>query len=159
MTMSVYAKTIKMASITSEFDNNKREYFLELDDQNHIHSLRYITTMPNGAIIEDGNMTPEEVVEDGVVVFEHKGYKAVILEAENFNVKTGGIVKINYLVSGITGARQQKNFQLKMVNNSFALFDQGKPVNKLFFELNRARVVGVIGVKNIQASFVNGLTE
>lgn len=157
LTFTVQAKVMKMAVITSEFDKNVRDYYLETDNQNRIHSLRYVTTMPNGAIIEDVTVTPEQVMESGVVVFEHNGYKAVILEVENFNVATGGTIKLNYLYSGVTGARQARRYSLKLVKDEFLLFDQDKRVNRMFFEVNRSRVLGIIGVKNIVTSFVQEL--
>jgi hypothetical protein len=159
ITLLAQARVSKMAVITSEFDKNIRDYYLETDSENNIHSLRYVTTMPNGAILEDVSLTPEQVVEDGVVVFEHKGYQAVILEVENFNVRTGGTIKLNYLSSGVTGSRNIKRFTLKKVNNDFLFFDQNQRVNKMFFEVNRSRVLGVIGVKSIQSSFDPDLTQ
>lgn len=159
ITLLAQARVSKMAVITSEFDKNIRDYYLETDSENNIHSLRYVTTMPNGAILEDVSLTPEQVVEDGVVVFEHKGHQAVILGVENFNVRTGGTIKLNYLSSGITGSRNIKRFTLKKVNNDFLFFDQNQRVNKMFFEVNRSRVLGVIGVKSIQSSFDPDLTQ
>lgn len=155
VTLSLVANAAqtKMAIITSEFDRDVRDYYLETDSENKIHSMRYTTTAPNGSIYEDVTATPEQVLENGIVVFEHKGYKAVILELENFNVATGGTIRINYLVSGVTGQRNVKRFALKKVGNEFLVFDGEKRVNKMFFIVNRSRVLGVIGVKEIQSSF------
>lgn len=153
LSLSVNAAQTKMAVITSEFDQDVRDYYLETDSENKIHSMRYTTTRPNGSISEDVTATPEQVVESGIVVFEHKGYKAVILELENFNVKTGGTIRINYLFSGVTGKREVKRFALKLVNGEFQVFDGDRRVNKMFFIVNRSRVLGVIGVKEIKSTF------
>jgi hypothetical protein len=153
LSLTVSAAVSKMAVITSEFDRDVRDYYLETDNQNAIHSMRYTTTNPNGGISEDVTVSPEQVMENGIVVFEHKGYKAVILELENFNVSTGGTIKINYLFSGVTGQRLHKRLSLKLVNGEFLLFDGEKRVNKMFFIVNRSRVLGVIGVKEIQTTF------
>lgn len=153
LAVNVHAKQINMAVITSEFDQNTRNYYLEIDDKNEIHSMRYVTSLPNGGILEDDTITPEQVMESGVVLFEHRGYNAVILEVENFSVKTGGTIKVNYLYSGVTGARNVKILKLKVVNNEFVLYDQDKRVNRMFFEVNRNRVLGIIGVKAIHTSF------
>lgn len=151
--IQVHAKEVKMAVIMSEFDKNVTTYFLEVDDENTLHSLRYKTVAPNGSIIQDQTVTPEQIMDNGVVVFEHRGYNAVILQVENFNVKTGGIIKINYLYSGVTGERHVRKFNLKLVGGDFLLFDKDTRVNKMFFEVNRNRVLGIIGVKSIHTSF------
>jgi hypothetical protein len=158
LSFTVNAKVIKMAVITSEFDKNVHDYYLDIDEGNKIHSFRYTVTMPNGGIIEDVTATPEQVQESGIIVFEHKNYKAVILELENFNVASGGTVKINYLYNGVTNTRHNKRLTLKLVNGEFHLFDEANRVNKMFFVLNRSRILGVIGVKTIQSSFDSILT-
>lgn len=152
LAVNVEAKEVRMAVITSEFDQNIRNYYLEIDDKNEIHSMRYVTVLPNGGILDDETITPEQIMENGIVLFEHRGYNAVILQVENFNVKTGGTIKINYLYSGVTGARAVKTLKLNVVNKEFLLFDQDKRVNRMFFEVNRNRVLGIIGVKAIHTS-------
>jgi hypothetical protein len=147
------AAQVKMAVITSEFDSNVRDYFVEMDSNNHIHSMRYTTTAPNGAILEDVTATPDQVVEEGLVVFRHRGYDAVILEVENFNITTGGTIRINYLSSGLTGLRQKKYLSLKLLDGEFQLFDGPKRINRMLFEVNRSPILGVIGVKSIKTSF------
>ncbi len=153
---SVFASAaqIKMAVITSEFDDNVRDYFVEMDSKNQIHSMRYTTTAPNGAILEDVTSSPEQVGEEGLVVFRQRGYDAVILELENFNIMTGGTIRINYLFNGLSGQRNKKFLALKMVDGEFQLFDGAKRINKMFFEVNRSVIFGVIGVKAIQTSFI-----
>ncbi len=151
--MVASAAQIKLAFITSEFDNNFRDYFLELDGNNQIHSMRYTTTASNGAILEDVTASPEQVLDEGLVVFRYKGYEAVILEVENFNVITGGTIRINYLYNGITGQRNLKFLALKLLNGEFQLFDGARRINKMFFEVNRSVILGAIGVKAIQTSF------
>jgi hypothetical protein len=148
------AGVFKLAVITSEFDQNVTDYFLETNDQNMIISMRYVTTMPNGGIFEDVSVPVERVINDGIVIVERNGLEAVRLELENFDLKKGGVVKLNYLFNGVSGIRRLKRFTLKPDNQQYNLFDQdNNRVNKMFLEANRVRIFGVVGIKTILTSF------
>lgn len=153
LSLTVHADVSKMAVITSEFDENVTDYFIETNKEKQLESMRYITTMPNGGIFEDITVTADQVINDGAVIVERDGRQIVRLEVENFNVITGGTVILNFLYNGVTGSRNIKKLQLKFVGNEFQLFDADMRVNKLFLVANRSRVLGIIGVKKILASF------
>jgi len=148
------AGVFKLAVITSEFDQNVTDYFLETNDRDMIISMRYVTTMPNGGIFEDVSVPVERVINDGIVIVERNGLEAVRLELENFDLKKGGVVKLNYLFNGVSGIRRLKRFTLKSDNQQYNLFDQdNNRVNKMFLEANRVRIFGVVGIKTILTSF------
>lgn len=154
VSFSLNAKVTKIAVITSEFDQNVTDYFIETDEKNVIVSMRYVTTMPNGGVFEDVSVTAERAMAEGIVVVERNGYEAVRLELENFDLTNGGIVKLNYLFNGMTGTRREKRLILKLNQDEFILFNlNNNPVNKMFLEANRLRVVGIVGVKSILTSF------
>ena len=106
-------KVFKVAKISSEFNKNITDFYVETDDDNVIDTVRYITTTPNGGINEDVSVPAETVMDEGSVISRHNGYEAVRLEVENFNPKSGGTIKLNYLFNGISGARQIKRLLLK----------------------------------------------
>lgn len=147
------AKEYKLAIITSEFDKNVTDFFVVTDEANTIESVRYKTILPNGGIKEDNNIPAHIVLEDGAVIEERDGYEAVRLELENFSLKTGGTVKLDFLYNGITGSRSFKKLLLKFEKSKFILTDlQGNFVNRIFLKANRNRVVGTVGVREIQTS-------
>lgn len=151
--LQVFAAEIRMAVITSEFDKNYTNYFIETNSSNQIVGMRYVTIMPNGGIFEDISVTAEQVLSDGAVIVERNGHMVVKLELENFSVIKGGTVILNYLYNGATGTRQIKKLSLQLINNEFVLFDKTKKVNQLFLVANRLRVLGIVGVREIQSSF------
>lgn len=154
LTVNVHAKVIKLAVITSEFDKNVTDFYLETDDQNKIHSMRYITTMPNGGIFEDVSLPAENVMRDGAVIVVRNGREAVKLFVENFSLETGGTIKLNYLFSGVTNAWHAKRLLLKLEENHFKLFTlESQRTNRLFLQINWSRLFGVIGIREIQTSF------
>lgn len=152
LSVNLHAEEIRLAVITSEFDKNVTDYYVITNDQGHVDSMRYVTTMPNGGIFEDVHLPAERVMKEGAVLVERNGYQAVRLEVENFSLVTGGTIKLNYLFSGVTGARHNKRLTLKM-QDRFRLYDADKEVNRLFLEANWSRILGIVGVRSIQASF------
>src|SRR5690606_22166537 len=139
-TLNLFAAEIKMAVITSEFDKNYTNYYIETNAQNQIVGMRYVTVMPNGGIFEDINVMAENVLDDGAVIVERDGHKVVKLELENFSVTKGGTVVLNYLYNGATGTRHIKKLSLQLINNQFVLFDKNQKVNQLFLVAHRVRV-------------------
>jgi hypothetical protein len=155
LAITAQAKTLKLATITSDIDEDVTQYFLELNENNEIESMRHVTITPNGGIFKDQTVTIDEVVADGVVIVEQGGYDAVRLEVENFHPKTGGVIKLNYLYNGITGSRSVKKLILRAHdNNNFELAEpQGSKINRMFFKANRTLLLGVVGVKHIYTSY------
>lgn len=148
------AEVLKLAVITSEFDDNVMDFYIVTDDQNHIDSIRYVTTLPNGGIFEDVTVPAETVMNEGVVIVERNGHQAVRLEVERFTLEAGGVVKLNYLYNGVTGTRHAKRINLGKMNAAFKLYDMdNKVLNRMFLKVNSVRVLGVVGIKEIQTSF------
>lgn len=152
LSLNIQAEEIRLAVITSEFDKNVTDYYVITDDQGHVDSMRYVTTMPNGGIFEDVTLPAERVMKEGAVLVERNGHQAVRLEVENFSLITGGTIKLNYLFSGVTGARHIKRLTLK-IQDRFRLYDADKEVNRLFLEANYSRIFSIVGVRSIQTSF------
>lgn len=153
LSTSVLAETFKLAVITSEFDKNKTDYYLETDEIGEIDSMRYVTTTPSGAITEDVTLPAERVMKEGAVLVERNGYEAVRLEVENFSLKTGGILKLNYLYSAVSGTRSIKRLNVSQKDGRFGLFDAQTEINRLFLKANWNRLFGIVGIKEILTSF------
>ena len=154
-TFQVRAEAMKIAVITSEFDENQTNYFLKILEDGKIDSMRYVTIQPNGGIFEDITLPAERVLKEGAVIVERNGYEVVQMELENFNVASGGTIKLKYLYNGVNGARHIKKLLLKRIDNQFQLFDQERRINRMFLATNRVRLLGIVGVKEIQTSFVS----
>jgi hypothetical protein len=149
--VNVHAEDVKLAVITSEFDQNVTEFYLETDDQNQIHSMRYITTMPNGGIAEDVSLTADKVLNEGAVIVERDGRQIVRLSVDYFSLETGGSFKLSYLYNGITNSWQSKSLQVKLVGGQFSLLEMNNnKANRLYVKKHHSKIFGVIGVKEIQ---------
>lgn len=155
VTFSVTADERKLAVITSEIDKDIRDFYLITNNDNTIDSVRWVTYTSSGQILEDVTVPAEKVIEEGVVLVYRNGYEAVRLEAEKtFDLKTGGGIILNYLYSGITGARRKHNLKVVIDQDFFAINDlKGNKVNKMFVLANWHRILGIIGVRDIQTSY------
>lgn len=151
---TVLAEELTMATITSDIDRNTTEFLMEVDEKGDIHSIRIKTTTPQGRITEDFSYTAEQVIVGGVILHERDGYKAVMLKVEqDFSPATGGGVILDYLFSGISGARRFLSLKLSRTDGNFTLQKvDGGPVNRLFFRANRHPILGIIGVREITLS-------
>ncbi len=159
-TSRLEAKVFRLAVITSEFDDDRTEFFLETNEINSILNMRYVTIRPNGGIYQDVTLPAELVMRDGAVLVERNGLEAMRLEVENFNLKNGGVIKLNYLYNGVVGIRQIKKLLLKQNVGEFIMHDTNDgPVNRLFLEANRSPILGIIGIKSILTSFIPELVE
>lgn len=154
MTVGAHAEVFKLAEITSEFDNDVMDFYVETNDEKKIDSIRYITTRPDGSIYEDVSVPAETIIAEGVVIVERDGYAAVKLEVEKFTVETGGIVKLNYLYNGITGTRHVKRLHLSWMDERLRLSDlENTLVNRMYLKANHSRIFGIIGIREILTSF------
>jgi hypothetical protein len=160
-TYSLFARAemLKLAVITSEFDKNSTDYYLETDDHDFAHSMRYVTKDPKGVVLKDESLPVEEIVNNGgIVLVEGSGYDVIRLELEHFTIQDGGTLKLNYLYSALSGLRYVKRLKLNPTLGKFQLFDlEEKPVNRFFVRVNWSRFFGAIGVKEIQTSFVRDI--
>jgi len=153
ISLASQAKEQKLARITSEFDTDVTEFFVDVID-NKINSLRYVTTMENGGIFTDLSIPIERAMADGVLLAERGGHEALKLYTERFNLEKGGDIILSYLYNGVTGTRRLLKLSLIKDGNIFYLLDpQGKRINKLFLTTNYIRIVGVVGIREILYSY------
>ncbi len=156
ITLSAMATEFKLAVITSEFDRDSTDFFIDTNDAQEITSLRYIITTPTGQIKEDTSIPAQTVLTDGAVMAVRNGREVIRLKVDTatFNVKTGGPVRLTYLSSGVSNSWKYVPFKLVKEGEGFKLTDEeGSPVNKLFVKVNRHPIFGVIGIKAINYYF------
>ena len=154
---TVFSAEIKMAAVTSDIDTDTTVFYLETDDQNAIHSMRYITTTRSGQITEDESFTLDQA-SGGIVTERRDGFDIIKIYLEDFHPLYGGTLRLNYLVNALRGTKKDARLILKKIGHEFLLFDlQGKPINKMFCIGNRIPIAGLVGLRDIQMSFTPGL--
>lgn len=155
LSFPTFAAEMLMAKITSDIDRNVTYFHLETDGEANIHSIRIRSLTPQGQVFEDFTYSTEQVLDGEVVLHERNGYKAVKLRVEKkFSPKTGGVVFIDYLFSGVTGARYNLELLLRKSGEHFELLGgDNQLVNRFYFLANRHPIFGIIGVRKVELSY------
>lgn len=146
---------ILMASITSNIDTDTGRFFLITDENGDVDSVRYTITQRGGAISQDDTHTWESVRDGGVVLVKRDGREVIRLGAEaKFSPKTGGVINVTYLYSGVTNAWKTLALNLKRLENgSFGVFNGTKPVNSMMVYGNWKVIIGLVGIADITTSY------
>lgn len=152
---SLFAAETKMATITSNIDTDVARFYLITDEQGDIDSMRYTITKQNGSIAEDVTHPVERVMQDGVILVERDGFSVLKLFVDKFSPQTGGIVKIDYLYSGVTGTRYYVPFKLTRTADgyTFTRASDNVVVNHLYIQGNWNVLLGLVGIRDIGSSF------
>ncbi len=145
------AKTFELATITNDLDKEIVTFYLHLDQNDEIDSVSYITKDAQGRIIKEKDWIYNEVANGGVVLENRNDYDILKLQLrDDFNRDNGGGISLNYLYNGATGTRRFVNFDVLKKGSSYGLFHSGKLVNKLHIKTNHIRVIGLVGIAQIQ---------
>jgi hypothetical protein len=154
-TAHVKANEIKLAIITSNAVTDTTEFYIETNPDGSVQAVHYISTENDGQIKDDVHKRVTEILEDGMNVKVMEGRVIVKLFLEEFNVETGGQVRLNYLVNGATGRRANMYLTLAKSNGIFVLQDEDEAIiNRVFISGNWSRLLRRwIGVSSIDPSF------
>lgn len=144
----------EMATITSNIDSDVGKFYLLTDPSGDVDAIRHTITQRSGRITEDTVHTWERIRDGGVVLVYREGREILRLHVDqNFSPKTGGVVRINYLFSGITNVRRDFNLALIREGSAFSLKKDTATVNSLYVAGNWNVLLGWIGISYITASF------
>jgi hypothetical protein len=153
LSFNLLAAEKKIASISSNIDEEKTDLLIETDNSHNLDSIRIFTVHKDGSVKRDDTFPVETLISEGVVANEREGRKIVILKVEDFTAAQGGTVKIDYLYNGITGTRQCLKLKLVKVGDSFGLTTQdGRAVSTLKISGNRKPIVSLVGISKIVAN-------
>lgn len=142
-----------MMTITNDNDDEILKFVVETDEQN-TELQAMIKKIYDGSMSYQGRdiYEAQSVLSTGAVLTEMDGKKVVILKvSSNFNLKTGGIVTLNYLYNGITGSRKNYQFTMSRSGDTWKVTKGGRRVDKLHFVTNKKPIIGTIGIKEIKS--------
>ena len=136
-------------------DLNGKDYYLtNLIYKGDVGELSLITDRSNEFIkylsIRDPDTGESSVVstdkiEEGIVLLKVKNYEVVKLKGNNFNLKYGGKLTLDYLYNGVTKKRKQETIKL---SSSFVLFKDNTRIDSMRFI--EKKVLGkTVGIKKI----------
>lgn len=152
LSFSSFASVTKLCVITTDAEPELTDFLIETNEKGDLDSIRLYTTL-DSKVVSDESFTAESAIIEGVVASEREGREVVVLRPKNFNASTGGIIALDYLYNGLSGARKVFNIKLSKVAGKFILTTtEGIKINRLEFLVNK--VMGrVIGIKEVRTSF------
>lgn len=154
LSLPALAKKIELTKITNDIDKEVVTFYLHLDQHEKVDSISYVTKDAQGRIVKEKDWIYNEVANGGVVLDTRNGYDILKLElADDFNRNNGGVISLNYLYNGATGSRRRLNFELGKRAGHYKLIHTNKLVGKLHVKSNYVRVIGLVGISQIQITF------
>lgn len=145
---SAFAGTQKLAYILNDEDTDIIDLIVNTDKNHDITSIKMIYKRKSGKVYKSENYAADKVL-NGIVLYEKKGREIVKLQSRNFSSYNGGDVTLNYLVSGISGKRANKYFDLSRNGDNWLLKVNRKKIRMMHFKSNKKPLVGTIGIKSI----------
>jgi hypothetical protein len=146
--MNVMAASQKLMSATNDEDNESIVISVILDSNSDITALSQATLNSRGVQIREKIFQARNVYR-GFDLLKKDGRKIVRLISSNFAGHQGGEVTLDFLYSGVTGARRQMNFDLSRNGDRWAIKHNGRNAKKVHFVSNKNFLIGTIGVKKI----------
>jgi hypothetical protein len=97
---------------------------------------------------------PIEELINGVDLFNVDNRTVLKIEGNLFNPKSGGEVKIKYLVNGLFGKYSEKGFRILRESNQWFLYliNGGKKIKTMILKSNK--ILGkIVGIKDIEVKY------
>ena len=152
LAFNAFAAETKLCQIITDIDSEETALLLETDSKGDLDTIRLYTTL-DSKVVSDESHPAERAIADGIVASEREGRDVVVLRPKNFDAINGGIFILDFLYSGISGARREVNLKLSKVAGKFVLTtSDGTKVNHLAIIGNRF-MGKLIGIKEIRTSF------
>lgn len=143
-----YAGTQKLAYITNEEDSDIIDLLVITDKHNDAVKMKMVYKYSNGKVFKSDEYSVRQVSQ-GIVLLNKKGRDIVKLGSRNFSTHQGGDVKLDYLVSGISGRRGSLFLDLARNGDDWALSVNRSKIKKMHFISNKKAFIGTIGIKKI----------
>lgn len=120
---------------------------VDLDDAGDITKIIYRVTYPNGKLDSEKMFAPQDYQGKYITLVEEDGYKVVNLWVNSFAHHNGGKFKLDYLISGLSGARGSLCFELARAGDGWEILDDRTllPIKSLHFVGNTlfGKLVGI----------------
>ncbi len=152
LSTTLFAREVKLATITGNVDTDTSLFQIEVTEAGLIDSVHFTTTTREGRVTQDSFFPAQTVIDVGVVLLERNGRDILRLEAEKtFSQEKGGIVKLNYLYSGVTGSRKTLKVSLTKNGEEFEIHTlTGEKVTRFYTKGNWHPILGLIGISELE---------
>ena len=156
LAFNAYAAQTRVCVITTDVDAEKTDFYIETDANGNLDSIRLYKT-EGQQVVSDESLPVEKAIDEGFVASERDGRAIVSIKTSNFTPANGGTFTLSILHNAIKNTRISYVMKLSKLAGKFVLTGpQGQNVNRLHLLGNRVAIVGVVGIKEVKASYVPG---
>lgn len=153
LAISANAAQIKVCVITTDVDAERTDFFLETNARGELDSIRLYKTLGQ-KVVDDESFPVERAIDEGFVAAEREGRAIVMVKTSNFTAVNGGVFSLNILQNAIKNTRIKYTLKLSKIGGKFVITGPGgQQVNRLHLIGNKIPVVGLVGIKEVQASY------
>lgn len=152
ITTSVSAAQTTLLTISNEEDREITKFYVETDsDDRVILKFHQDTHAANGSLIRRVTATASQLkAASGLILKQQDKYVVVALRSSNFDEQQGGMIRIDTLVNGATGARKAYDIQLSKDKSGWSIYNaQKRKVTKMHLVSNKLKLFGTVGIKDI----------
>lgn len=149
---SAFAAQTTLLTISNEEDREITKFHVETDsDDRVILKFHQDTHAANGSLIKRITATASQLKSaSGLILKQQDKYVIVALKSSNFDEQQGGMIRIDTLVNGATGARKAYDIQLAKDKQGFAIFNsQKRKISRMHLVSNKLKLFGTVGIKDI----------
>lgn len=145
---SAHAVEKVLCELTSDIDSDIGKIVYEMDSDNRGFAHLYMDTFVAGKHTKRVELLADKLV--GGIVLNKKDDRIVVrIHSSNFDNDSGGILNLDTLYSGITGARKAYEIQVALDPSGPVLMTNKKRFTRMKFVGHRSMFLGVIGIERI----------
>lgn len=139
-----------LATISNN-DDSKNTYQLIVDSIDDARSIKtfYKDVYQDGKKISRDVLDYHVLVNDGMILEQRDQYIVLRLKSDNFDQEQGGVITVDTLYNGASGARKSYEVSMAKDPNGWVLLNQGKIVKQIFIQVNKVMFLGTVGIKNL----------
>ena len=163
-TLSAHAASAFLATITTDSDDDEGTYtyfFLNIDAQSNALSFQRVKYELVGNLPATGDPLVENLsytlvdysLNSNIKLVMKKSREIVNLRSSNFTNADGGTIVVDYLHNGISGRREETQMQMVKRDGVWGLFQNGRKISKIHFEVKKQFPIGEVGIKQANFSF------
>lgn len=131
--------------------NKVTHLVVDVDESGDITKVIYRVIFPNGKIDEEKSFAPMDYEGRYINLVKEDSYQVVNLWINSFANHNGGLFKLDYLISGVSGARGTLQMELARAGDTWEILDarSHQPIKKLHFIGNTffGKLVGIAQVQ------------
>ncbi len=152
MSLSLMAKELRLATITSDMDSNSAVLIYDLNEVTGSIDHFYQETYENGKFATREELKIDGLTNGGIILLKKDKYNIVRIWSDNFDREQGGVLYLDTLYSALSGERREYEMDVVKGGEGLVLLNSKKEFDKMKFVAKRSKVFGVIGIEKIQFS-------